>query len=166
MGPVHKLALQMSEVELKKRFDQYTYKKTNSKGDTPKFTPKGEKATGKGIKRDFGGKSIAPGSQSSTDTTTTEVEAPVDCTKCGGKHAAETVKKWGTKFVCPFEHHNHPHVNMEAKAFLNSTMGKPYRDHPWEQEDQQPKKMVPMHRLKHHLRRRKVRQTQRASYHK
>ena len=85
----------MSEVELKRRFDQYTYKKMNPKGDTPKFNPKGEKETGKGTKRDAGGKSINPGKQSSTDTTTTQVDAPVDCTKCGGKHTAEIVKNWG-----------------------------------------------------------------------
>ena len=144
MSESQKIALQMSEVEVGKRLTSYSFKKTNPKGETPKFDK-----PGKGTKRTILGKPIAPGGkQSSTDTTTIKVEAPVDCTKCGGQHPAEVVAHWGDKYVCPFEYNKHPHVNNEAKAFIDSTMGKPYQDHPWDQKDPTSEKMVPQHRLK------------------
>jgi hypothetical protein len=72
----------------------------------------------------------------------------VDCTVCGGKHSAETVKLHGDNYVCSFVHHKHPQVNLEKKAFLESTIGKPYKDHPWNQKDPRSDKMVPQYRLK------------------
>ena len=148
MGESQKIALQMSEVEVGKRLTTYSFKKikTDPKSEN---ASKGEKPTGKGTKRSLGGKPIpSGGKQSSTDTTTTQVEAPVDCYKCGGQHPAEIVRKWGAKYVCPFEHHNHPHVDNESVPFLDSTMGKPYKDHPWDQKDPTSEKMIPQYRLK------------------
>ena len=101
-----------------------------------------------GSKRKLDGKPTNLGKQSSSDTTT-KVELPmIDCTVCGGKHSAETVKSYGADYVCSFVHHKHPHVNLEKKPFLESTMGKPYKDHPWNQKDLKSDKMVPQHRLK------------------
>ena len=127
MGESQKIALQMTEVEVGKRLSNYTYKKPlkdpkgdNQKGDT--VHPKGSREPQKGTKRTVEGKPVNLGKQSSSDKTT-QVEPPVVCDICGGKHSAETVKMHGKNYVCPFVHYSHPHVNLEAKAFLDSTMG-------------------------------------------
>ena len=89
------------------------------------------------------------GKQSSTDSPTTQVEAPVDCYECGGQHPAHIVKTWGDGYVSPFVHHKHSHVNTEGSVpFLESKVGKPYKDHPWDQKDPISLKMIPQQRLK------------------
>ena len=148
VGESHKKALQMSDVEVAKRFTAYSFKKI--KPDPKSETPKVEKPTGKGIKRTLGGKPLhSDVKQSSTDTPTTEVEAPVDCNKCGGQHPSAIVKKWGAKYMCPFEFHEHPHLNTDGSVpFLLLKEGKPYKDHPWDQTDADTKVTTPQYRLK------------------
>ena len=147
LGESHKKALQMSDVEVGKRLTAYSFKKmkTDPKSETPKGdkTGKGTKRTQEGLPKDSNKK------QSSTDTLATQVEAPVDCYECGGQHPAKIVAQWGDSYVCPFEHHKHPHLNTDVSVpFLESKEWKPYKDHPWDQKDPISQKMIPQHRLK------------------
>ena len=128
----HKTMLQLSEEEVEKRLTSYSQRripKADTFRDKTILNPKREPPVGS--KRTIEGKPVNPGKQSSSDTTTKVVPPVVDCTVCGGKHSAETVKSYGDDYVCSFVHHKHPHVNLEKKPFLESTMGKPYKDHPW-----------------------------------